>query len=526
MKRETFTAGSQRRVAMFIRRHFAINGIHSLLPTLFIFSILIAASTVALVGQDTLPEPGPARSVNIPAIKETKLKSGLTVAVVEKKGVPLVTVQLMIKTGASAEGVDKAGLANLTAALITKGTSTRTANQIAEQVEFLGGSINSGAGWNNSTASISVTADKIQQAIDILADVVRNPVFKQEEIDLLKSQTLDELKYNLSQPGFLGNYVASVYSFKEHPAEGTPASIAAINRNDIVSFHKERFSPDNAVLIFAGDVTAERANALATAAFGSWTRGESGTVRGKGRSTETSSGNAASAPESVFRRFLVVDLPDSGQAAVNYTNATSQGRTGARNGVNPSYYSASVLNSLLGGGYSSRLNQEIRIKRGLSYGAGSNFGWRPAGSVFTARTQTKNESAAEVAELVLAEIRKLVDVAISDTELNPRKSVLTGGFGRALETNAGLAAALADLYSFGIPAGELNGYSAKVTDVSEKQIRDFSRANLLGGDMIIVGDYSVFKDDLAKRFPNVRLEVIKADEIDLESPTLQKSSIP
>jgi len=176
----------------------------------------------------------------------------------------------------------------------------------------------------------------------------------------------------------------------------------------------------------------------------------------------------------------------------------------------------------LGGGYSSRLNLEIRIKRGLSYGAGSGFAWRQNNTNFSTRTQTKNESAAQVAELVIEELKKLRDVSVDSAELVPRKSVLTGNFGRNLETTNGLAGAISDLYSFGIPTSELNSYMMSTNAVTDAQIRQFADASLAGGDMIIVGDYSVFKDDLAKRFPDMKIEVIKADALDLSKDSLQK----
>jgi zinc protease len=217
------------------------------------------------------------------------------------------------------------------------------------------------------------------------------------------------------------------------------------------------------------------------------------------------------------RRILVVDLPDSGQASVTYARAIRGVGRGSKQ-----YDAASVLNSVLGGGYSSRLNQEIRIKRGLSYGAGSSFGWRSGTANFGTRTQTKNESAAEVAELVVAELQKLATGTISEAELVPRKSVLTGSFGRNLETTGGLAGALGDLYSFGIPASQLNTYVASVNAVKDAEIGSFAKANLNSGDILIVGDYAKFKDDLAKRFPNVPVDVVKASELDLTKETLRK----
>jgi zinc protease len=341
-----------------------------------------------------------------------------------------------------------------------------------------------------------------------MADVVLNPSFKQDELDLLKSQTLDELKYNLKQPSFIANYAASKYSFDEHPAGGTPASIDGITLADVTAFHAN-YIPQNSVLIFAGDVTLDQAVSMATKSFGTW---HGGVPLAKG--VGTSMGRGA---QKDVGRILVIDLPNSGQAAVTYAlQVPAVGRRDKR------YYDASVLNSVLGGGYSSRLNYEIRIKRGLSYGAGSSFAWRGMGSNFTARAQTKNESAAEVAELTMAEIKRLTSDAVSADELTPRKSVLTGNFGRNLETTAGLASAVSDLYSFGIPASELNNYMTSVNAVSDAQIRDFASKNVLGGDLIIVGDYGVFKDDLAKRFPDVKVDVIKADDLDLSKDNLRK----
>ncbi len=457
------------------------------------------------------PAPGAPKFVQIPAVKERKLANGLAIAVVERKNVPLVTVQLLVKSGAASEGMEKAGLADMTASLLTKGTPTRSAVQIAEQMEFLGGSIFSSAGWNSSFVGVNVMSDKLDAALAIMADTILNPAFKPDEIDLLKSQTLDGLTYNLTQPGFLANYVAAKYSFSEHPAGGTPDSINALKRDNFVAFHQNNYVPQNSILIFTGDISPERANELAQKHFGGWKNSGSASAAGTVRAA-----NKQAASETV-KRILVLDLPNSGQAAVSYAkNLESAGRTSS------AYYPASVLNSLLGGGYSSRLNQEIRIKRGLSYGAGSSFAWRVAGSNFGTRTQTKNESAAEVAELVIAEVNKLSEGEITAAELNPRKLVLTGGFGRNLETNAGLAAAIADLYSFGIPASELNSYMNSVQGVTDAQIKSFAGANLKGGDIIIVGDYNVFKDDLAKRFPNMKVEVIKAAELDLSSENLRK----
>lgn len=457
------------------------------------------------------PKPGAAKPIIVPAVKEKKLANGLTVATIERKNVPLVTIKLLLDNGANLEYSKKAGLADMTATLLTKGTKTRSAKQIAEQIEFIGGSINSGASWNNSEISITVSSDKLNQAMTILADVVLNPAFKEAEIELLKGQMLDELAYNLQQPGFLASYVSSRYSFGEHPIGGTVESINSIEREDILDFRKKNYLPNVATLIFTGDITSITANSVSQKFFSKWTNPKSENTDSDAIPLTTNKAN------DIVKRMLVVDLPNSGQAAVSFNKEIRRIRRS-----DPQFYSASVLNSVLGGGYSSRLNQEIRIKRGLSYGAGSSFSWRRWKTNFGARTQTKNESAAEVAELIVEEIERLTEKNVSQTEMLPRKSVLIGDFGRDLETTAGLSDALAELYTFWLPSTELNSFMKNVQSVTDAQVRDFAKNNLLGGDLVIVGDYAKFKDDLAKRFPNMTIDVIKADEIDLSKENLRK----
>jgi zinc protease len=225
--------------------------------------------------------------------------------------------------------------------------------------------------------------------------------------------------------------------------------------------------------------------------------------------------------------MLVVDLPNSGQAAVVYAKNMQDSNYGQFFGTNAvrtdnNFFPASVANSLLGGGYSSRMNQEIRIKRGLSYGAGSSIAWRYSGGNFSTRCQTKTVSAAEVAELTLTEINRLINEDAPDVELTPRKNVLNGDFGREFETNGGIAGQIENLLTFGLPMSNLDAYMNGNEKVTAQQVKDFALFNLKGGDIIIVGDYNDFKDDLAKRFPNQKVEVIKASELDLNSETLRK----
>lgn len=473
----------------------------------------ICSFAVNINAQQNPPAPLPARVVKVPAINSQKLSNSLTVVAVERKNVPLVTVSLLIKSGAAGE--EKDGLANMTAELLTKGTKTRTATQIAEQMEFLGGDVDTSANWNSTVVSVNVTSDKLEQALAIMSDVVLNPTFAPKEIELFKSQTIDELNVTLKQPSRLASFVASRYTFGEHVAVGTPESLNSITQSDISGFYRRKYVPNDAVLIFAGDITSDKAKNLAAKYFGVWK-----TVRNViDRIDFTSKANSVS-ENSLVKRMLVVDLPNSGQAAVTYSKKL-ENTPRMRNDY---FFPAMVANTVLGGGYSARLNQEIRIKRGLSYGAGSRLDWRENETNFATRTQTKNVSAAEVAELVATEINKLSSGTVEAIELSPRKLTLTGDFGRDFETTEGLAEKVVELYTFGLSADELNSYMTNVQNVSAEQVKQFASENFKGGDIIIVGDAKIFMDDLKKRFPNQKIEVIEASDLDLNRADLRKST--
>ncbi len=331
----------------------------------------------------TPPPPAAPRSVQFPVPEERTLSNGLRVVVVTRHNVPLVSARLLVKTGGEADPAQLAGLADVTASLLTKGTTTRKATEIAEAIEALGGSIEAGARWDASSAGIDVESSRLSQAMAILADVVRNPVFESEEIERLRQQYLDDVRVSLGQPGSIARYVASRVVFGEgpygHPLSGTLESLAQIKRGDITAFHDKYYRPDNAVLVIGGDVTAADGFRLAEKLFGDWKR----------PAAPLPAPSAAKMADAK-PRVLVIDKPDAGQAAVLVA------RLGIPRG-DQDYFRGIVANSVLTG-YSGRLNQEIRIKRGLSYGAGSTLDVRRGAGPFTASAQTKNESGADVAD--------------------------------------------------------------------------------------------------------------------------------
>jgi zinc protease len=462
--------------------------------------------------QETPPPPAAPRSVNVPKPVERTLKNGLRVIVIENHNTPLVGAQLMLKNGGEVDPASLSGVADMTAELLTKGTKTRTAPQIAQEIEALGGEISSGAGWDAARASVNVISSKTEPAMAILADVIRNPVFTDEEIERLRQQYLDSLSVGMNSPGTLASWVASRVVFGDtaygHPVSGTTESLSRIKRGDVVALHTTYYRPDNAILVIGGDIKAADAFALSEKLFGDWAKPTT--------ALPPSQSLAGAAAGQGAQRVVVVDMPGAGQAAVVF----------ARRGIaraDPEFYTGIVANSVLSG-YSGRLNQEIRIKRGLSYGARASLDTRRDVGPFVASAQTKNQSGAEVASLLLSELTRLSNEPVMDTELTPRKAVLIGGFGRSLETTEGLVGQIASLALYGLSLDEINHYIMSVQSVTPAQIQKFagSRLGVRDASIIIVGDAKEFIEPLRKQFPNV--EVIKRDELDLNTGTLHKTA--
>ena len=475
--------------------------------------LMVMMSMSVFAEQTTPPAPAAPREANLPKPAEKTLANGLRVIVVQKKGAPIVAAKLVVKTGGEADPADRAGLADLTASLLTKGTKTKSAAEIAESIEALGGLLTSAAAWDSSSVDVNLMNSQLPRALAIVADVVRNPTFKQEEIDRLRQQNVDALSVAMRQPGRLASFVATHVIFGDRPyghnLGGTPESLARITRDDVAAFHRQHYGPRNAVLVVAGDVTPASVFALAEKNFGGWKGGEE--VAGEKATITLMTPSAAAAKP----RVVVVDLPDAGQAAVTVA------RVGLRR-ADAAYFPANVANSILGGGYSSRLNQEIRIKRGLSYGASSVFDLRREPGPFTASAQTKNESAAEVAGIIVEELNRLGSEPVNDVELGPRKAVLIGSFGRSLETSSGIVNRIAALALYNLGLDEITRYIRGVQSVSAAGVRDFAAAHLGGNDatIVIVGDAKKFLEPLQKRFGEVRVIPIAA--LDLNAAGLQR----
>jgi len=452
------------------------------------------------------PALGAPVSPVLPTPAERRLSNGLRVIVARSSDLPLVTAQLSILAGAASDPDGRAGAASMMAELLTEGTATRSATEIASQTEALGADLSAGSGWESSAVTLNVMPQNLKAAMPIMADVVLNPAFAQEELDRVRDQSLDGLKVAFKRPGGVAGLVSAPILYAGtaygHVAGGTPTSLPKLTRGDLTAIHSTWWRPDNAVLVITGDIDAEAGFALAQEAFGGWKK--------PGAALPPRPTADKIAPP----RNVVVDIASAGQAAV----------TVVRRGIartDPRYYEGLVSSQVLGGGYSARLNQEIRVKRGLAYGAGAGLTPRRVVGGFTASTQTKNESVSDVIVLIRDEMRGMATRPATAAELAARKSGLVGDFGRDLGTTDGLAGIIGGLAVYDIDLKEMQAYTAKVEAVTADQVSRFSTDvfDPAKASVIVVGDAKLFGAKLPEALPNA--ETVAIDQLNLDSPTLK-----
>ena len=475
--------------------------IADLAPVGRIFELLPEGQRAALPETTEPVEPA------TPPVADFRLDNGLRVLVVEKDGLPLVSARLSFDAGSADEIPGKPGVAIMTAALLTQGTSTRTAPQIATEIEQLGAQIGTNPGIDFNTVFANAPTDVFPQAVTLMADLVRNPVFAAEEVERQRVQGMDSMRITLSTPGPVAALAAArvIYGDATYgaPTVGTLASLPSITRDDVAAFHQRRYRPSEAMLVFSGAITEAQARTLAQSAFGDW-RDTNATV-----DSRVSPIGAPLPP-----RVVVIDQPGAGQAAVTVA-LRGISRTDA------DYFPLTLGNTLLGGSFTSRLNQEIRIKRGLSYGTRSSLGVRREDGLFTASAQTRNDAAVEVADLILAELTRLATTQPTDSEMTTRQAILTGAFGSSLETVDGLGSLVANLALYDLPMSELSAYAGRVRALTPEQVQAAFAEHLPTdrASLIIVGDASTFIDALRAKHPNV--EVIPLTDLNLDTGALK-----
>jgi zinc protease len=467
-----------------------------------------ASATVAIL-PPPVPEPAPTAAASEPALPrpvERTLPNGLRVIVARTGDLPLATAYLAFGGGSALDPPGKAGLTQLTTSLAARGAGGRSAMEIESSIGALGDSLAEATDYDVSSFSLTGLAGSLPDGLAVLGDVARRPDFDARQLRRVRRDVATGLSGSLQDPGSITDFALAPLVFGRgpygHVMSGLPKSLAQIDRADVLRQHQRLFRPDNAVLVLTGDVEARAAFALAERVFGDWTA-PTGAPPAPAENTASPTGRA-----------IAIDSPGAEEASVTVA-ARSIGRT------DPAYYAVEVANAVIGGGYGARLNEAIRVKRGLTYDAGSEVDEFSRAGLFSATAQTRNGSAAEVAELMLGQLQALRNSPPAPQELAARKAELIGDYDRHIETSADLAAILASDAIYGFDVGEVARYPRAIAAVTADEVRAAAArlADPERTDLLVVGDAKTFLPAMRARFGDV--EVIGADKINFASPDLR-----
>ncbi|WP_158298670.1 M16 family metallopeptidase [Sphingomonas psychrotolerans] len=462
--------------------------------------------TLAPEGEREQP-PAPSTPVPVtnPVIAESQLANGMRLVSARTGGVPIATLTLVFKGGGVTDPQGRAGVAEMAALVATKGTATRSGEQIAAELEALGATIDTDAAPDGTVLSVTAPVGALDAAGEILADVARNASFPADEVEQERRRTIDRLQVAMKNPGPLANMVLqrAIYGAAPYGGVATPRSLGAIDRDALVAQRDLWWRPDNAALIVTGGIMPAEAQRIGDRLFASW--------RPIGAAPGGQSDAAGSAGKP---RVIVVDMPGAGQAAV-----VAGLRIPARR--DPAYPDLMIANAVLGAGSNGRLFQEVRVKRALSYGAYSTLSPRAGTGMMSAAAQTKNESAPEVAGIFADELKRIAGEPLDAEAVAQRIAFVQGGVSRQSETSAGFANALAGLVLQGVAPGEAAKLRERIGAVTPDAAAAAARRAIggAGATIVIVGDARLFVDKLREQYP--QLEVIPLAALDLDQPQLR-----
>jgi zinc protease len=459
------------------------------------------------------PSPGAPNRAELPLPVERTLANGMRVIAFPQRSapkayaVPLIAAQLIVRGGASAESEAEAGLATLTTALLTQGTATKSAVEIAQAVDGLGARLDAASGYDAAVVSLTALTHVFDKAFALFDEIIRQPSFPQAEVERVRAKAIGDLALSYSSPSALARFVAQRVAFAAapygHPVSGTAETLATLDRDRVVAFHARYFRPDNATLIVGGDCDPQEAFALAERQFGGW--------RAPATLLPAPAPSTTPAPMS---RVVIVDKPDAGRTAIIV------GRVGiARR--SPAYAAGVVATAVLSG-YSGRLNQEVRVKRGLSYGAGAQLIARREPGMFLSSTLVDHTKVEEAVAVVLDTLRGLAAAPPEATELVTRKATISGGFSRSIETIDGIAGVLGELALYDVPLSELGDYLPEIEAVDPAMVQRFAAATFDDLFVVLVGDARIFGEAIAREYDNVT--TIPLDQLDLGRPDAIKTS--
>ena len=458
-------------------------------------TILLTAMTFALshslTAQDKVDRsarPGPLRTptVQLPKIQKTKLGNGLEIWLVEKHELPIVAMNLVIQAGFDHDPLDKPGIASMTADVLDEGTKNRDALQIADELEFIGANLSVRSGTDGSFLTLNTITKHLDEALGIYTDILVNPTFPQKEFDRLKKQRQTSLLQQKDVPSAIANVAFNriVYG-PAHPygndASGTEKSLDQMTRDDLVKFYETYYRPNNATLIVVGDATLGDISKRLEKALAGW------------KASDIPAIHLPPPPPADKRRLYLVDKPGAAQSEIRIGYPAT-----ARN--TPDFFPISLLNRILGGQYTSRLNLNLREKHGFTYGARSGFAFNKEPGPFVASAGV----ATAKTDSSLAEFRYEIDHMYKDgatpEELAFVKKGFAGSFALTFETPGQIAGALQNLVLYNLPENYYETFLQNIDNVSIDEVQAAAKKYLDSSRMafVVVGDLKVIKDGSEK----------------------------
>lgn len=486
-------------------------------------SIGVLVASVALSGQGRVPtvadalrwpserppRPLSAKPVKFPPYEIRTLPNGLQVVLVSQNEQPIVSARMLIRAGAAQDPKGKQGLAMLAAALLDQGTPTRNAAQIAEEIDFMGGILGTGAGSDLTNVYTVSMKDGLGPALDLMADIVRRPAFPDSEIERQRQQALSSLQVAADDPDNVATQVIERLVFGFHPygmpSGGTAESLASLTRQDFVDYHKTWFLPNNALIALVGDVAPDEAYRQVERVFGDWARGAVPAV-------------ASMEPPPPVKRLVVIDKPGAVQTEIRAGHLAFARK-------HPDHLVMDQVVKILGGEGGNRLQQVLRSQKALTYGASADLdAFKQTGAVI-AETDTRTEATIEALRTVVDEFFKLQRERVYEGELEGAQDFLAGSFPLSIEEPDAIATRVLNQLFYELPLADLPAYPERVRSVTVDDVQRVAKAWLRPSQLsvVLVGDASKFMSGLAGAgFTSV--ERIPIDQLDLTAADLKRAS--
>ena len=466
-----------------------------------VFAVVLGATQAVAQGPDrsVAPKPGPAPALTPPAVQKRTLSNGLPVWIVEMHKVPVVHVTLAIKSGAAADPRGKYGLASLTADMLDEGAGTRDALAIADAVDFLGANLSTSSSNDSTSIDLHVPVARLAEALPIMADVALRPTFPDKELQRVRDELLTSILQARDDPASLVQFAFPRLVFgPEHRygtlAFGTAAAIRGVSSDDLRQFHARQYVPAQSVLIVTGDVQPDIVLGQLESAFGGW----------KGAATGAAA--VPEAPQLQARKVYIIDKPGAAQSQI------AIGWVGVARST-PDYFALRVLNTVLGGAFTSRLNQNLRERHGYAYGASSSFDMRASAGPFVASAGVQTDKTAESLTEFFKEL-EAIRAPIPSDELEKAKNYLALLLPRNFETTSSVAASLEQQFVYGLPDDYFRTYTARVRSVTASDVGAAAQKYIQPGRfaVVIVGDRKAI-EPAVKALNLGPIAIVSADEV-------------